>query len=481
MNLRKCLGIAIFSVCIGCLLNAKAYASTTRLAGTDRYKTSVEISKSGWKDGSSQGAVLATGENYPDALSAAPLAKKINAPILLTNKDQLNSDTEAELKRLGVKTVYIIGGTGAVSPQVEAKLKLMKIDVIRLGGNTRYETAIKVAKELNAPDELAVTTSDSFSDALSIAPFAAMKNMPIILVPKDNVPQCVQDYLSSVKIDKTYIVGGTDIISDAVSKKFSNPYRIIGSDEYQRNIQVIKTFLNDIHGNSIYIATGNKFPDALSGSAVACMESSPIMLVGDEPTAEMESFISQNKASISEFKVLGGEGAVSSATLDLLFPKIEAGTIQGSTYTNNEVGFKLTWPEGWTSDSSNLTSDENGRDLLTIYNSNSDNAYYELMCRADDLGTDSADITSKDLVSALQDELGTDKSYTVDKNISSETIGGKDFTVFNAKYEEDGTEVNLRVYCTVIKNFALTFTANYTNADSINSIKNIINTIQFTK
>lgn len=482
MNLRKSFLITIFAVCIGCILNVKVYASTIRLEGTDRYKTSIEISKSQWKDGSSQGAILATGENYPDALSAAPLAQKINAPILLTNKDQLNSDTEAELKRLGVKTIYIIGGTGVISPAVESKLKSMKIDVIRLAGKDRYETSVKIAEQLDAPNQLAVTTGDDFSDALSIAPFAVMKNMPIILVPKGYVPDCVKKYVSSVKIDKTYIVGGTDIISDDVSKSFSNPYRIIGSDEYQRNIQIIKTFSNNIQWDTIYIATGNNFPDALSGSVIAGRESSPIVLVGNEPTVETKSFISENKAYVFIYKVLGGEGAVSSATLNLLLPAIDVGTVHGSTYTNSEIGFKLTWPDGWTPDSSNLTSDESSRDLLALDNSNSKCPYHDLMCTACDLGTSSTNFTSKDFASDIEDNLEADENYTVDRNISSQTIGGKDFEVIDLKYKEkDGTEVNQKIYCIIINNYTLTFLVTYTDTDSMNNIRNVLNTLEFTK
>lgn len=480
MNFRKSFLITIFAVCIGCFLNVKAYASTVRLAGTDRYKTSIEISKSGWKDGSSQGAVLATGENYPDALSAASLAQKINAPILLTNRDQLNSDTEAEIKRLGVKTIYMIGGTGVISPAVESKIKSMKIDVIRLAGKDRYETSVKIAEQLDAPNQLAVTTGDDFSDALSIAPFAAMNNMPIILVPKGYVPDCVKQYVSSVKIDKTYIVGGTDIISDEVSKSFSNPYRITGSDKYQRNIQIIKTFSNNIQWEAMYIATGNNFPDALSGSAVAAKESSPIVLVGNEPTAETKSFISENKLYLCKYKVLGGEGAVSTTTLNLLLPAIDAGTIHGSTYTNSEIGFKLTWPDGWTSDSSNFTSDETSRDLLMVGDSIS--TYYNLMCTAYSLGASSADTTSKDFASYILDNLKTDENYTVDSNISSQTIKGKDFAVIDDKYkEEDGTEVNEKRYCIISNNYALVFLITYTDTDSLNNTINVLNTIEFTK
>lgn len=488
MNLRKSFLIAIFTVCIGCLLNVNAYASTkkvTRLAGDDRYKTSVEISKSVWKDGSSQGAILATGENYPDALSAAPFAKKINAPILLTNKDQLNTDTEAELTRLGVKTVYIVGGTGVISPAVESKLKSMKIDTIRLAGKDRYETSVKIAEQLDAPKQLAVTTGEDFSDALSIAPFAASKNMPIILVPKGYVPDCVTKYVLSVKIDKTYIVGGTDIISDAVSKSFSNPYRITGSDEYQRNIEVIKTFSNDIYWHTMYIATGNHFPDALSGSVIASKEQSPIILVGNIPAAGTKNFIDQKKALVTEYKVLGGEGAVSQIILDSLLPadrSIDKGTIDGSSYKNDQLGFKLSWPKEWVVDSDDLFSDEDGSVLLCIsrYPLDSEKDNYDLECTAYDLSNDPDTKTAKDFLNSAVDFYESVGSK-VNENIYSQVIGDKSFDVLDVRMTNNENVLNQRLYCTIVNNYAITFTISYTDADGMNNLINVMNTIEFTK
>lgn len=85
---------------------ARTNVKETKLAGSDRYKTAVEISKAGWN--SANKALLVNGTALPDALCASPLADEYDAPILLTEKDKLNADTLTELKRLGVKEVTII-------------------------------------------------------------------------------------------------------------------------------------------------------------------------------------------------------------------------------------------------------------------------------------------------------------------------------------------------------------------------------------
>ncbi|MCS4466374.1 cell wall-binding repeat-containing protein [Clostridium botulinum] len=67
-----------------------------RLDGKGRYETSSSICSGGWD--TSEYAVLASGEGFADALSAAPLAKKYDAPIILTGKNKLNDNAKDQLK-----------------------------------------------------------------------------------------------------------------------------------------------------------------------------------------------------------------------------------------------------------------------------------------------------------------------------------------------------------------------------------------------
>jgi len=120
--------------------------------------------------------------------------------------------TILELKRLQVKNVYVIGGTGVISSNVENELGKMGISPIRLQGKDRYETSVRIAEQLGTPKELAVVIGDDYSDALSIAPFAGNKGMPILLVSKDNIPDSVKAYLVNKNIKKIALILG-DFIS----------------------------------------------------------------------------------------------------------------------------------------------------------------------------------------------------------------------------------------------------------------------------
>lgn len=292
------------------LISTNAFASSTytRLSGSDRYETSSKIALNGWTQ--SDYAILALGEDYPDALCASPLAGKYKAPILLTEKDSLPSSTLSTIQQLKVKNIFIIGGTGVISSAVENQLTSMGIAITRLAGQDRYETDIAVAKQLDNVSQIAVVTGEDYADALSIAPIAVKLNMPIILVSKDNIPQEVKDYISSQSITKTYVIGkGTSIDNE---DGLPNITEINGQDKYSRNIAIINAFKGSFDFSTIYLATGNNFADALSGSILAGMNGNPLILVGSDTTNEKS--LLQLVAPNANIKILGGIGAVADNT-----------------------------------------------------------------------------------------------------------------------------------------------------------------------
>lgn len=291
---------------------ASASTTTERISGYDRYQTAVAISQKGWPDGSAS-AILAYGEDFPDALSAGPLAHKYNAPILLTGTSSLNSDTATELKRLKVKKVYIIGGQAVISKEVERQLALMSIAAERLAGQDLYETSIIVAQSVGLSKGIFVTTGDNFPDALSIGPIAAANGMPIVLVPKYDLTSAQKTFLTKNTIPSSVIVTGYYDLSDNVINQFPNSELIYGSDPYERNIKLIKQYSDSLNLDTVYIATGAAFPDGLAASALAQKGKNPIILLnGDTVPYSTLSYI-QSKL-ISKLYILGGTGVISSST-----------------------------------------------------------------------------------------------------------------------------------------------------------------------
>lgn len=296
--------------------------TTTRLGGSDRYETSASISQSGWA-GASSYVVLATGNNYPDALSAAPLAKKYSAPILLTDKDSISESTLSQIKRLNASYVFILGGTGVISKAIESQLTTMGITTERLGGNDRFETSIKIAEKLNCVSgEIMVANGYAWEESLSASSIAAIKGIPIILTNNTALPSSVKTFINKNTFTKTYILGDTDLISNSVANMFPNKERIVGSDQYERNINIIRKFGSELSSSNICIATAKDFADALSGSALATKFSSAILLVDDKNLkAVTTQYISEKLSSISNLYIFGQQGAVSDSAISTLFKK----------------------------------------------------------------------------------------------------------------------------------------------------------------
>lgn len=292
-----------------------------RIAGADRYETAAKISQAGWTQ--SEYAILSAGmdANLVDALTAAPLAKLKNAPILLTAGKELNSHAEAELKRLGVKTVYVTSGSGVITQPVLDRLKSLGVAVKPLGGANRFETAINIAKEMPKPTEIAVSTAYSNADALSVASIAAGKGMPILLTDAGELPENVRNYLNSVHADiqNSYVLGGTGAVSDTVKNALPNAVRLGGADRYATNIAILNEFAKDIQNRSYFVANGENahLVDALTVSPLAAHTITPVVLTQSKMPQETQEFILLNLNTYNAI-ALGGGTVVPQAAIDEL-------------------------------------------------------------------------------------------------------------------------------------------------------------------
>ncbi|BCB05771.1 cell wall-binding repeat-containing protein [Bacillus sp. KH172YL63] len=283
------------------------YENVLRIAGNNRYETAVEVSKVGWPEGADT-VVLARDSNFPDALAGAPLAYKHDAPILLNPKDSLQSAVKNQLKYLEAKNVIILGGTSAITSKVERELKQMGLNIKRIGGKSRYDTAAKIAAEIGDYDKAVIAYGENFPDALSIAPYAAANQIPILLSPKDQLPAETSTALK--KVSHTIIVGGTNVISDKVKKGLAskNPVRIAGKDRYDTSVKVAERL--PMSSEMITVATGENFADALTGSVLAAKFYEPIILVKkNNVPSPVTKYIQENGTWY--FTVLGGEAAIS--------------------------------------------------------------------------------------------------------------------------------------------------------------------------
>lgn len=303
------------------LAMADKWNSTVRISGTSRYETAVNVSKKGWS--SSEKVVLATGVDFPDALSAAPLAAYYGVPLLLTKANTLPSAVKDELKRLKAKEVILIGGQHAISTQVEKELTNLAISstkIKRISGANRYATSVNIAKEMAGTTEAVIATGTSFADALSVAPIAGSKKMPILLTKQNALSPEVKAHLSSKAYKKTYIIGGKGAVSDEAAKTIVNAVRISGASRYETNSAIIDYFKASIDFSTMYLSTGSNYPDALAGSVMAAKYQAPLILTapkGQNP-ATVKTVRNQLE-TVNGIYILGGEGALSTESIKPLF------------------------------------------------------------------------------------------------------------------------------------------------------------------
>ncbi|KPU43672.1 N-acetylmuramoyl-L-alanine amidase LytC precursor [Oxobacter pfennigii] len=355
------LALVVSMILTQVLFTSTALAATaSRLSGADRYETALRISQSNWTDGSTDYAVLAYGEDFPDALSAAPLAKKYNAPILLTAKDSLPAGVLNELNRLGVENVFIVGGEGVVSATVASALTAAGKTVTRLAGASRYETALKVAEQVGESDTVVVANGEGFADALSIAPIAAAKGWPILLTDANAMDAAVKAYIGSKKV---FVVGGAGVVADAAVAGL-NVERLSGADRYATNVAIMAKFAADLNFAKVFVATGEGFADALAGSVPAAVSGSPVVLAGATLAAGTQSFLNGVVPSTAVAVVLGGPAVVSDAVAAAIgSPSSEVLAITGvTTLTQDGRGIRISFNKPIAS----LTSAD-----VTVYNKSS--------------------------------------------------------------------------------------------------------------
>jgi uncharacterized repeat protein (TIGR02543 family) len=289
-------------------------SSSARVFGTTRYDTMTETVKKAFPNGC-ETAVLASGENWPDALSASSLAGVKDCPVILTEPGQLTQQTADLLASLKVTNVIIVGGTAAISDDMKAAVEAKSITTERIWGSDRTQTADLVARRVidsSDADTIIICSGQNFPDALSISSYAYAKKMPILLAGSDG--KLTADSLAIAEnFGKAIIVGGEKAVSPDVEKQLTvmKTARYEGTDRYGTSIDVINKLFGG-YAPVLAVATGTNYPDALVGAALAGKSGGTILLVDGGGT----SLADDQKAIIGhagDVWILGGDGAVSDA------------------------------------------------------------------------------------------------------------------------------------------------------------------------
>jgi len=303
-----------------------------RLAGADRYATSAAIAAEWDESFDSDVVFIATGENYPDALSAAAAAAHVGAPVLLTKKNELPAVVKAQLNTLQPNTIVVLGSTAAISSSVFNALKTVSgaPTVTRLSGSDRYDTGRRIvsyafddgAGGLVDVPSVVIATGRNFPDALSAAPGVARDGGAVILVDgtQTSIPSATLAVIDDLDPDRIDIAGSSKVLTSAIEKQLRLRYgsgvvsRVAGDDRYETSRLITDRYWGD--APAVFFAVGTNYPDALAGAALAGALASPLLVT--EKSCMTSATRSLVLALDAEERVLLGSSTVLSSSISSL-------------------------------------------------------------------------------------------------------------------------------------------------------------------
>ncbi|MFC0524474.1 cell wall-binding repeat-containing protein [Pontibacillus salicampi] len=285
--------------------SAQAF-SIDRIQGDNRYETAVEISRQGFQAGAST-VVIARGNEFADALAGAPLAKHLDAPLLLSKTNKLPEAVQDELNRLKPDKVILLGGPNAISEKIRNQLvEEYHVNIRRIAGDNRYTTASRIADAMPSSNKAVVVNGSRFPDAMAAAPFAAKRGYPILLTKKTYNPGITRYAVG--KVSETYIIGGEGVVDQSVERDLPNPTRISGDNRYETSAEVLR-HLPLGRADEAYVVTGEEFADGIAGAVLAANNNDNVMLVEENYVPNPIKLVIDERG-FERFIVLGGYNAV---------------------------------------------------------------------------------------------------------------------------------------------------------------------------
>lgn len=305
-----------------------------RIAGADRLRTAIELARLARPEGAAT-VLIASAHAFPDALAATPLAGRLGAALLLTGPADLDPAVAEEISRLGAEQAIVVGGHRAIGPRIDARLATQGVRVERLAGTDRYDTARMIAARMRTAENpveepppledviLAVgerAGGDAFPDALAAGLVAGRTGRPILLTRGDRLPAATEEALAAIGARRVIVVGGTGVIATGVESSLRAAGLIVerlgGADRYDTGRLLAERAVREAAlTDSVYLASGRDFPDALAaGAAVAQLGGLLLLVDPDELTraAPTRRFLHDHADDFVTVTVVGGERAISS-------------------------------------------------------------------------------------------------------------------------------------------------------------------------
>ena len=278
-----------------CAPSIRAYfdrdVTYTEYSGDTRYSTAAQSVLAAYPNGAS-GVIVASGDNYPDAIAASGLSGLLDYPVLITTPDTLSSETSQAISTLKAGRsnfkVIVAGGTSAVSESVMNSLKSLcgSSKVTRLSGDTRFETNLAFYNQGGSQwgDTAILCYGFNYPDALSVSAYAAAAKAPVFIVGDDGyIPSDTIFAIRNGGFSRVLIVGGESVIPESVKTQIGSSVtytRLAGTTRYTTSLEVASFAVSEgvLEWQDAGFARGDGFQDALVGGPVMASRSGVLLL-----------------------------------------------------------------------------------------------------------------------------------------------------------------------------------------------------------
>lgn len=299
-----------------------------RVGAASSAAAAVRFSADAWKQ--SNYVIIARIDDYADSVSAAGLAGQYRAPVLLTSTYRLDAATKKEIKRLGAKKVFIVGGTQAITPKVATSLKKMGLKVERLGGANRYETSVLVGKRIKKAAgskfsrTVIVGSGSDWRSTLGVASLAYQLKAPVVWVQKTSCRPSAKKFLAAGKFKTMLVVGSTGSVSAKVSGALAKAgkakaKRISGANRYEvaARLASLAVGYDGKRTATVGLIDGNAWQYAATAGPAVAKAGGVVLVTGTKTLGSApKKFITAHKDEVRTVKLMGNGSTPSKAVGD---------------------------------------------------------------------------------------------------------------------------------------------------------------------
>lgn len=321
--LLACLATTALAALVAPPAAAQGEAQVRRLSGPDRFATAAAIAVDGWDSASD--AVLARADDPADALAGAYVAGSHIGPVVLAERDRVPEPTIDALRSRRVHKVRVLGGPGALGPEVVAQLEVAGFETVRVAGHDRYATAAAVAADSGAANigvrgdrgrTVLLASGTRPSDALSVGPLAYGEQWPVLLTRAEALPAPTRKALDDLVVRHVVVVGGTAAVSEKVVAELRRSgrtvERVAGGDREETATAVADLLVSLGRPlTTVAVAGSSAVADALALGPWAA-PAAPLLLCRSPSDcgATTLSWISERAADVDVVVIAGGPAAV---------------------------------------------------------------------------------------------------------------------------------------------------------------------------